>query len=408
MHCDYDYDYDAIIVGARRAGASTALLLARKGYRVLLIDRARFPSEIPHGHFIHRHGPPRLAKWGLLDSIVASGCPPVTTLASYFGDFRLVARDLEVEGIAWGYGPRRAILDKILVDAAMAAGAELRDGVAVESLLTDGERVVGVRTAGSAPITARLTIGADGKHSRVAEVVKAPAYESVPTLACWYFTYFRDVPDGPFEMHVLPQRRAIFAHRTNDDLLAVFVGWPIEEFPSVRADLDASFMAALNLAPDLGERLREGHRAERFYGTADLPNFLRQPFGPGWAFVGDAGCHKDPFLALGVCDALRDAELLADAAHDGLSGDEPMEMALADYERCRNEATLADYRENLHMAALGAIPPDVLRLRQALRHQPADTTQFFLAKYDRMPREAFFDPRNLQRVMASRADEGHL
>jgi flavin-dependent dehydrogenase len=390
MHTDddYDYDYDAIIVGARCAGASLAMLLARQGHRVLLIDRARLPSDIPHGHFIHRHGPPRLARWGLLEAIVASGCPPTRTQTSYLGDFRLSAHNLELDGVAWGYGPRRAVLDRILVEAAVAAGAELMTGVAVEDLLTDGDRVVGVRTARSTPIRARLTIGADGKHSRVAQAVQAPVEEHVPTLTCWYFSYFRDVPEVDFEMHVLPQRRVIFAHRTNDDLLAVFIGWPIDEYPSVRADIEASFFDVLDRAPWLGERVRAGRRTERFSGTGDLPNVVRRPYGAGWALVGDAGCHKDPFGALGVCDALRDAELLAGAAHTGLAGEQPLAAALAGYGRQRNAATLPDFRENLHLASFAPVPPDVLRLRQALADQPAEATRFVLAKYGRQPASA--------------------
>jgi flavin-dependent dehydrogenase len=397
------YDYDAIVVGARCAGASTAMLLARQGHRVLMVDRARFPSEIPQGHFIHHHGPPRLACWGLLQKVVDSGCPPVTSTTSYFGDFRLPARDLAVDGVAFGYGPRRAVVDQILVDAALAAGAELQEGVAIDSLLTDGDRVVGVRTAGSTAITARLIVGADGRHSRVAQAVTAPAYETVPTLVCWYFTYFRDVAEPGFEMHVLRQRRTIFAHPTNDGLMAVFVGWPIDEFPLVRRDVEASFMAALDLAPGLGERCRAGRRAERFYGSADLPNYLRTPFGAGWALVGDAGCHKDPFQARGMCDALRDAELLAKAAHVGLSGERPLEAALADYQIRRDEATLPDYRENLHWAQLGPVAPDMLRLREALRDKPADVTHFMLARYGRVPRDSFFNPRNLERILGSPA-----
>lgn len=395
------YDYDVIVVGARCAGASTAMLLARKGHRVLLIDRARFPSEIPHGHFIHRSGPPRLAAWGLLDSIVAAGCPPVSRLTFDFGDFPLAVRDVELDGVAWGYGPRRAVLDKVLVDAAVAAGAQLHEGMSVESVFTDDGRVIAVRTAGSTPITARLTVGADGKHSLLARAVNASAYETVPTVMCWYFSYFRDVADVGFEAYVRPQRCAIFMHPTNDGLTAVFVGWPIDEFPSVRTDIEASFMAALDQVPSLGQRMRAGRRAERFYGTGDMPNFLRKPFGPGWALVGDAGCHKDPFLALGLSDALRDAELLADAAHEGLSGNEPLDVALAAYKVRRNEATLPDYRENLHAAQLAPIAPDVLRLRQALRDKPADTAQFFLARDGRIPRETFFNPRNLERILAA-------
>jgi flavin-dependent dehydrogenase len=288
---------------------------------------------------------------------------------------------------------------------AVEAGAELRQGCAVEGLLFSGQRVAGIRTADGARFTARLVVGADGRHSRVAQAVQAPAYEAVPTLACWYFTYFRDVPEPIFEMHLLPQRRVVFVHPTNDDLLAVFVGWPIDEFAAVRSDLEASFLSTLDLAPGLGERIRAGRRAERFFGSGDLPNYLRTPCGPGWALVGDAGCHKDPFMALGVCDALRDAELLATAAIDGLAGNCPLDTALADYARQRDEAVLPDYRENLHMAQLGPLPPDVLRLRQALRDKPADTTRFTLAKYGRIPREEFFNPSNLERILGSPAPQ---
>jgi 2-polyprenyl-6-methoxyphenol hydroxylase-like FAD-dependent oxidoreductase len=395
------YDYDVIVVGARCAGASTAMLLARLGHRVLLVDRAQFPSEIPHGHFIHRHGPPRLARWGLLDRITATGCPPAMRNTSYLGDFPLVATELQVDGIAWGYGPRRAILDKILVDAAVDSGAELREGLAVEGVLSDGNRVTGIRPAHGAPITALLTIGADGKHSRIAESVKAHVHDWVPPRICWYFTYFRDVPDAGVSTHVLPRRQAIIAHPTNDQLLAVFVGWPIDEFRRVRADIQTHFMAALDLAPGLAERLRAGQRAERFYGTADMPQFFRQPCGPGWALVGDAGCHKDPILALGVCDALRDAELLANAADEALTGNCPLEAALANYQRRRDNATLADYRQNVQVAQLNPIPPDLRRLRQALRDNPTATTQFFLARYGRIPHDSFFNPDNLERILGS-------
>jgi flavin-dependent dehydrogenase len=396
-----DRDYDAIVVGARCAGAATAMLLARRGHRVLMLDRARFPSEIPHGHFVHRHGPVRLASWGLLDRVVATGCPPVTELCSYVGDFRLRARGLSVDGIGLGYGPRRGQLDKVLVDAALEAGAELVEGVAVEGLLRDGDAVVGVRPAGRAPITARLTVGADGRRSLVARAVGAPTYEAAPTLACWYFSYFADVPERTFEMQVLPERRAVFAHPTNEGLYAVFVGWPIEEFGRVRADPAASLAAVLDAAPGLGERLRAGRRVERVYGSGDLPNFLRRPHGPGWALVGDAGCHKDPFLALGICDALRDAELLAEAADAGLTGRRPFELALAEYERRRDEATLPDYRENLRMASFGPTPPELLRLRAALRDRPDEARRFFLARAGRIAPEEFFGPESMARLLGA-------
>ena len=397
-----DYDYDAIIVGARCAGASTAMLLAQAGHRVLLVDRAKFPSEIARGHFIHRDGPPRLKRWGLLDKIVASGCPPVTRMSSNFGDFNLVADDVEEDGVAWGYGPRRGVLDKILVDAAVAAGAELQEEFSVEDLIVADGTVTGIRgraarRQATVEVRARLTIGADGQHSRVAKVVRPAEYEAAPTLACWYFSYWSGVADPMFEMHVLEQRRAVFTHRTNDDLVAIFVGWPIDEFAAVRADVESAFLRVLDFAEGLGERVRGGRRVERFYGSGDLPNFMRTPFGPGWALVGDAGCHKDPFMALGVSHALRDAEFLADAAHLGLAGAVPMSAALREYELRRNAATLTEYRENVRAARFLPFPPEVLQLRRALRGQPAATTRWIKARYGMIPPEAF----SVDEVMAS-------
>ena len=394
--------YDAIIVGARCAGAATAMLLARRGYRVLLLDRARLPSDVPHGHMIHKDGPRRLKAWGLLDRIVQLGTPPVTTAATNFGDFTLMSRNLEIDGVAWGYGPRRRIFDQLLVEAAVAAGAELRDGFSVEGLTFDGTRVTGVRgrgAGGSLTERATITIGADGRHSRVAESVGAPVYDDAPTLLCYYFSYWSGMRGDGQEIYNAGNRMA-FAFPTNDQLFAVFVAWPIAMFPEVRAGVEGQFLEAADRFGDLGERLREGTREERFYGAADLPNFYRKPYGNGWALVGDASHHKDPYLALGMSDALRGAELLAAAVDEGMTGRERMEGALADYERRRNEASIADYRENLTLARMTPMPPDVLALRAALRHDPEQATRFWMARMGMIPREQFFNPENMGRLMA--------
>ena len=137
--------HDVIVIGARCAGAPTAMLLARKGYKVLLVDRSTFPSDIPHGHFIHRHGPRRLASWGLLDRITATNCPAVTSTVMDLGDFPLAATGLVVDGVALGYGPRRTVLDRVLVNAAVEAGAELRTGFTVDDFIVDGDRITGIR-----------------------------------------------------------------------------------------------------------------------------------------------------------------------------------------------------------------------------------------------------------------------
>lgn len=287
------------------------MLLARRGHKVLLVDRARLPSDLPHGHFIHRHGPRRLASWGLLDRITASNCPPVTAMTADAGDFALTGRDLSVDGVALGYGPRRSALDKILVDAAVEAGAELREGFNVDEFVADGDRIAGIRgrdRRGGAAVEERatITVGADGRNSRLARLVQAPVSEMVPTLTCWYFSYWSGVPDEGLEIYVRGDR-VVLAFPTNDGLFALFIAWSASELATVRADIEGQFMAVVDRIPALRDRVRNGRREERFFGATDLPNFLRRPYGPGWALVGDAGCHKDPYLALGICDALRDA-----------------------------------------------------------------------------------------------------
>ena len=395
--------HDVIVIGARCAGAPTAMLLARKGYKVLLVDRATFPSDIPHGHFIHRHGPRRLAQWGLIDRITATNCPAVTSSVIDLDDFPLVGTDLEVDGLALGYGPRRRVLDQILVDAAVEAGAELRLGFSVEDFTTDGDRITGIRgrTHGGALSveSASLVVGADGRRSRLARFVDAPEYESAPTAACWYFSYWSGVPARGVEIY-FRRNFAVFVFPTNDSLTGIFVGWPIHRLPIVRADIGAHFMASIDAIASLSERVRAGRREEPFKGATDMPNFLRKPYGPGWALVGDAGCHKDPILALGVCDAFRDVDLVTDALDAGLSGRRPITDALHDYERRRNEASIAEYRENLHLARFQPVPEETYRLRAALRENPEATRQFFLARQGMIPREAFFNPENLQRLLA--------
>ena len=402
--------YDVIVVGARCAGASLAMLLARQGARVLMVDRATFPSDIPHGHFIHRHGPPRLQRWGLLDAIAAAS-PPITAAVTDFGDFPLVSRGLEIDGVAWGYAPRRVTLDKILFDAAVAAGVEARMGINVDEYLTDDGAIAGIRgrSAGGQAVEERatITVGADGRNSRLAHTVQAPTYKEEPKLTGYYFSYWQDVEAEPFEMYVRnAQRRAILSFRTDNEAFAVFVTFPIEELPQIRTDVEGEYRRVLELAPHFAARVLAGHRNERFYGATDLPNFYRKPHGPGWALVGDAGAHKDPFMALGISDALRDAELLATAISDGLAGKRSMDEALAGYESERNAASDADYQQNLAAARFTPTPPEVLGLRAAVRNNPDASRDMMLANFGRIDPPQFFSPENIQRLMQGASGTG--
>lgn len=394
--------YEVIVIGARCAGAVTAMLLARQGHRVLLLERGVFPSDVHRGHFIHRHGPKRLADWGLLEKVVGTNCPPLTTHLTDFGDFPLIGRDIRMGNVAWGYAPRRRQLDQVLVEAAIEAGAEFRPNFLVENCLWDDDRVAGIRGRDlrkrtSCAERALITIGADGIHSTLARAVGAPSYEETPTLTCWYFSYWSGVPTEGFEWY-LRKNRVIFAFLTNDDLFAIFIGWPIDEFSLVKADIEGQFMRAVDLIPGFAERVRSGRREERFYGAADVPNFLRRAWGPGWALVGDAGCHKDPMMAHGICDAFRDADFLTTAIQEGLAGQCPLHDALMSYERRRNEATTADYRQNIAAARFTPVSPELLQLRLALRGNQEDTNRFVMALEGWISREQFFSTENLERI----------
>jgi flavin-dependent dehydrogenase len=396
--------YDTIVIGARCAGSPLAMLLAKKGARVLLLDRATFPANIPHGHFIHRHGPRRLRDWGLL-SKVAARTPAVTSMIFDVGDFPLLVRDLVEDGMAWAYGPRRTTLDKILVDAAVDCGAELREGFMVSEYVFDNGRLIGIRGRGpngtEVEERATITVGADGRNSRLARAVHARVYNDLPTILCYYFSYWSNVQAETFELYARDHhRRIIFSFKTEDDLYAVFVGLPIEELTEVKRDIEGAFMQSLELVPDFAARVRAGRHEERFYGASDLPNFYRKPFGAGWALVGDAGLHKDPYLALGICDALRDAELLAHAIEDGLAARRPIDQALADYERRRNEASATDFDENVALARFTPLRPEVLAIRAAVRERPEEATRFVKARMGMTDPAAYFDPQNLQQLLA--------
>jgi flavin-dependent dehydrogenase len=163
--------FDVIVIGARCGGAPTAMLLARRGYKVLLVDRDTFPSDIPHGHFIHRQGPPLLQKWGLLDRLVRAGCPPVFTFTMDAGDFPLTGERLELEGVAVGYGPRRRLLDQLLIEAACESGAEFRPNYTVEGFLSEDGSIAGTRgrcrrSGRTSEDRARITVGAPTAGTR--------------------------------------------------------------------------------------------------------------------------------------------------------------------------------------------------------------------------------------------------
>ncbi len=398
--------HDVIVVGARCAGAPTAMLLARKGYRVLLVDRDVFPSDHLSTHWIHQPGIARLARWGLRERLAATGCPPITSMSMDLGPFALRGTLPPAGNVAEGYCPRRTVLDKLLVDAAVEAGAELRERFSVQDLIWDGERVSGItgRSATGMTVTerARIVIGADGLHSLVARQVEAPTYHVKPTFTCAYYSYWSGVELSGVEFYPR-ERRGFGVLPTHQGLACIIVGWPHEEFHAFRADIEGNFLKTLELAPMLAERVRQGRREERFTGTADLPNFFRKPYGPGWALVGDAGYHKDSITAQGISDAFRDAELVVEAVDAGLSGKRPIEEAMADYEQRRNEASLPLYEFTCQLAELAPPPPEMQQLFAALRQNQEQTNRFFGVIAGTVPVPEFFAPEHIGRIMGAEA-----
>jgi flavin-dependent dehydrogenase len=356
-------DYDAIVIGARCAGSPTAMLLARKGYRVLLLDKARFPSDTMSTHIVHAPGLAALERWGLLGRLVATRCPHFTRYSVDFGPLRIAGAPRPADGVSGAYAPRRTILDKLLVDAAVEAGAELREGFAVSELLFDGDRVTGIRgrTGGGGPLVterASIVIGADGRHSLVAKAVGAPAYHERPAIQAGYYAYWSGLDLEGFENFARPGR-GFGAAPTHDGLAVVVAGYPHAEFHANRKDIEGTYMSTLALVPDFAERIRRAKRETRFIGTADLPNYYRLPYGDGWALVGDAGYHKDPITAQGISDAFRDAQALTDAIDAGFSGRSPLADALAAYQRERDAASLPIFEFTCALATMEPPPPEM-------------------------------------------------
>jgi 2-polyprenyl-6-methoxyphenol hydroxylase-like FAD-dependent oxidoreductase len=401
--------YDAIIVGARCAGAPTAMLLARKGYRVLLADKATFPSDTISTHIIWPHGAGILDRWGLFDRLAATGCPPVALQLIFdVGPFALTGGVTDTNAGRGGLCPRRTVLDKLLVDAAVEAGAELREGFTVETLLWDDDRVAGIRghgrTGGSMDEQAGIVIGADGVHSLVAKAVRAPEYDVKPTLTTNYYSYYSGFEATDLEEYIRDYQ-AVGCFPTHHGLTLIAVLWPSRRFQEIRTDIEGHVKKALESTPTVADRLQGARREEKWVGIAGVPNYFRQPFGPGWALVGDAAYDKDPITAQGISDAFVDAEALATALDEGWSGRRPLAEALAASQARRDERARPMYDFTCQLATLEPPPPLMQRLFFALRGNQEATNQFYSAITGSRPLPAFMNPENLDRIMASAEPE---
>ncbi len=398
-------EYDVIVVGARCAGSPTAMLLARSGYRVLVVDRATFPSDTVSTHLIHPLGVAALARWGLLDRLTAAAgaSPPIDTYVVDFGPIVITgAPGTDESPVA--YAPRRTVLDELLVRAAAESGAEVREAFSVAEVVVENGRVIGIRghDRGGQTVTerAQVVVGADGWNSHVAQAVQAVRYHEKPKLLAGYYSYWSGLPmDGRFETYVRPGR-GMAAWPTNDGLTLVVAGWPYAEFESNRSDIEGNFLKAISLAPAFADRLDAGTREERFVGMP-VPGFFRKPYGPGWARGGDAGYNKDFITAQGIQDAFRDAELCAAALDRSLSGSRPFDQAMADYQNARDQHSLPMYEFTSELATLEPPPPELVQLLSAIQGNQSAMDEFARLNAGVLSPAEFFAPDNVQRLVGA-------
>jgi flavin-dependent dehydrogenase len=352
--------HDVVVVGARVAGSATAMLLARLGRDVLVVDQGSLPSDTVSTHSLARSGVVQLRRWGLLDEVVGSGAPPVRQVTFNAAGASLTRPIKHRAGVDFLVAPRRYVLDAILAAAAQRAGAEVRPGITVTGARRDRRgRVAGVfgidRAGDPVEVAARYVVGADGLGSRVARSVGAALTEVRPAGGATQYAYYQGIPWTGFEFFVAPRSFAgVFP--THDGQACIWVCDPAADARAIRRRTGSREQAFGELlessAPPLAERLRQARRTSPVHGMLRLPKQVRQAFGPGWALVGDAGYHRHAVTAYGISDAFRDAELLAVALDQALGAAEEETVALASYQQQRDQALREIFEITWRLAAI--------------------------------------------------------
>jgi 2-polyprenyl-6-methoxyphenol hydroxylase-like FAD-dependent oxidoreductase len=334
--------YDAIVVGARIAGAATAIGLARQGARVLLLDAATFPSDTLSTHLLWSDALAALDRLGLLGATLATGAPPIERIRLAFGPYSNEAPIPTRHDLPPLLSVRRIVLDDLLLDRVrQTPGITFREGIAIDAVTraagtVDGVRGVVRRGGGAFAARAGIVVGADGRHSAVARAVGAGEYDVVPPLLATYYRYYSGVaPTAPPTLEAYRDAEGGFCYLfpCDADLWTLALSFPQAEFARVRRDHEAELAAQIARKDGLAARLAGAEAVGPWRGAGDLTNFFREAAGPGWALIGDAGYHRDPITGRGIADALRTAELLVAALARPLG---ERAAALAEYGRARD------------------------------------------------------------------------
>lgn len=307
-------DYDVVVVGARIAGSTLATHLAEAGLRVVVVDRASFPSDTVSTHVVYPNTLARLDRLGVLNEILTRGPPPLYT-AWHHGGRMFVAPHTAADGRNWALCVRRITLDAILVARARAAGAEVLERFTVHGLLgsgTEDDPVAGVvgRYGGREwTLCAPLVVGADGARSTVARLVGAPRKLVMPTESMMMYAYWVGMPARNSQEFFFEPPWIGTHFPTDEGIHLVILIGPVEEFPAgPRDDFYRRSVGSMGL---LGERLAAATQVSRAIGTTQLAGFYRDAAGPGWVLLGDSGHFKHPAAVQGIADAVQGAEVLA-------------------------------------------------------------------------------------------------
>jgi flavin-dependent dehydrogenase len=340
------------------------------------------------------------------DEVLAIGSPVFTSLIMDAGFARLTgAPPPATDGTDIMTAPRRIRLDKVLVDAAVSAGAELRENCIVQEILMQDGRVTGIRCQQKGGVSviekAKIVIGADGKHSILANAVKAEEYHKRPALSFWYYTYWSDFPSDDFTLYARPGM-AMGTIPTNDNQVLIGVSWAAARFHEFRKDIEGNYRKSLGHIPGFLDMLDEAYQDERFKAMADLPGFFRRSYGPGWALIGDAAYHKDPVTAQGIFNAFESAANVAAAIDHGFSGRGNLEELLARNEKQRDEERMAMYEFTCEWASLADMSPEQEALLIALQGNQLQTNRFMGTFAGTYPIHSFFAPENIEQIMAIR------
>jgi menaquinone-9 beta-reductase len=387
-----DDEYDVVIVGARCAGASLAIRLARAGLRVCVLDRARFPSDVPSTHGIQPAGVAVLRELGCFEALAAR-TDPIERGTLVVDEARIEFEDAAGLLGAPMLNLRRGVLDAALLDRAEAAGADVRTRTVVTGLCREGERVTGVVTA-HGPVRARLVVGADGAGSTVARLVGAAEYARTPAERVFLWGYFDGTEHPPG--HVWLGRIGEYgylASPTDGGAFMAVVAASRSRREEVLADRPRAFAEGLRQWPELEAIVASGHRAGPLHTVPDRDGFFRRSAGPGWVLVGDAGHVKDPTPGQGISDALRQTTALAPVVVEGLAPGADLDEGLRRWWSWRDRDAWAMYWFARDLGADGPVP---LLFREVMLRVAADPRrQELLLKvlnHDASPNELITTP----------------